>query len=175
MASSNHAADWYEALVLAGKKDVVLPDERPLARNFYGWGKAAYEHMGFIYAQGAVPAGAGPLRKLQVVQLRIGHPIDLATEDFAGKPGLLKRSLGAYVSPRDLAQLVCQSIETASIDDAYGIPFQIFYGISNNTRAYWSIANARQVIGYAPEDDSELKYAALVREVLGDAAGRLQV
>jgi nucleoside-diphosphate-sugar epimerase len=46
MASSNHAADWYEDLVHAGQKDIVSPDERPLARNFYGWAKASYEHMG---------------------------------------------------------------------------------------------------------------------------------
>lgn len=68
MASSNHAADWYEALVHAGQKEVVLPDERPLARTFYGWGKAAYEHLGFIYAQGSLG------RRLEVVQVRIGHP-----------------------------------------------------------------------------------------------------
>lgn len=30
-----------------------------------------------------------------------------------------------------------------------------FYGISNNTRMFWDISNARQVIGYEPKDDSE--------------------
>ena len=33
------------------------------------------------------------------------------------------------------------------------------YGISNNTRAFWSLSNARRVLGYQPEDDSEVKYA----------------
>jgi hypothetical protein len=33
------------------------------------------------------------------------------------------------------------------------------YGISNNTRAFWSLANARKVLGYEPEDDSEVKFA----------------
>jgi hypothetical protein len=31
--------------------------------------------------------------------------------------------------------------------------------VSNNTRSCWSIANARQVIGYAPQDDSERVFA----------------
>ena len=39
------------------------------------------------------------------------------------------------------------------------MPFQIFYGISENPHAFWSIANARKVIGYAPEDNSELRFA----------------
>lgn len=46
-----------------------------------------------------------------------------------------------------------------SIDDRYGVPFQIFYGVSDNARTFWSITNAREVIGYAPEDDSEVRFA----------------
>jgi hypothetical protein len=40
------------------------------------------------------------------------------------------------------------------------------YGISNNTRAFWSLSNAREVLGYAPEDDSEVKYADDIRGFL---------
>jgi hypothetical protein len=40
----------------------------------------------------------------------------------------------------------------------WGIPFQIFYGISNNARNFWRLANAHRVIGYDPQDDSEVKY-----------------
>jgi UDP-glucose 4-epimerase len=167
MASSNHAADWYEPLVHARKKDVVLPDERPLAQNFYGWAKAAYEHMGFLYAQGTFG------RKLGVVQIRIGHPRGLEHYDFTGRPEALKRNLGAYVSERDLAQLFWKSVDAPHIEDEHGVPFQIFYGISNNTRAFWSIANARRIIGYAPEDDSEVRYAHLVREILAGSPGRV--
>ncbi len=39
------------------------------------------------------------------------------------------------------------------------MPFQIFYGVSNNARTFWSITNAREVIGYAPQDDSEIAFA----------------
>ncbi|MGH2370721.1 MAG: hypothetical protein ACRDI2_21295, partial [Chloroflexota bacterium] len=163
----NHAADWYEPLVHAGKKDVVLPDERPLAQNFYGWAKATYEHMGFLYAQGTFG------RRLGVAQIRIGHPRGLEHYDFTGRPQALKRNLGAYVSPRDLAQLFCKSLDTPDIADEHGIPFQVFYGISANTRAFWSLANARRVIGYAPQDDSELLYAGLVDQLLAGSPGRV--
>src|SRR5687767_2682323 len=62
MASSNHAADWYEDLVHAGTRDAVSPDEPALARNFYGWAKASYEHMGFLYAQGTFGTTGGRMR-----------------------------------------------------------------------------------------------------------------
>jgi NAD+ dependent glucose-6-phosphate dehydrogenase len=32
-------------------------------------------------------------------------------------------------------------------------------GVSNNTRTFWSITNARRVIGYEPQDDSEVRFA----------------
>jgi uronate dehydrogenase len=35
------------------------------------------------------------------------------------------------------------------------VKFGIYYGISNNTRAYWDTENARKEIGYAPEDNAE--------------------
>jgi NAD+ dependent glucose-6-phosphate dehydrogenase len=32
-----------------------------------------------------------------------------------------------------------KSIEVEKIETQHGIPFQIFYGISDNTRKFWSI------------------------------------
>ena len=68
-----------------------------------------------------------------------------------------------------------KSIDTPAIENEHGVPFQIFYGVSNNARAFWSIANARKVIGYAPQDDSEVAFADDIRRVLveGESAGRL--
>ena len=66
-----------------------------------------------------------------------------------------------------------RSIEHGPLEDEFGVPFQIFYGVSNNTRGFWSIANARRVIGYAPEDDSEVRFAADVQRLLGGSAGRV--
>ena len=42
--------------------------------------------------------------------------------------------------------------------------------LSANTRSTWSLANARQVIGYAPKDDSEVVYADLIRELILEPA-----
>lgn len=162
VASSNHAADFYEAPLRQRRMDMVYPDRpRPLADNFYGWSKEAYEHLGFVYATGALG------RKLEVVQIRIGAPRDLAITSFVDErrndPLTLHRDLGMWVSPRDLAELFARSIEAERIEDEHGVPFQVFYGISDNTRKAWSIANARRVIGYEPRDDSEVVYADEIR------------
>ena len=72
----------------------------------------------------------------------------------------MRRALAVYLSQRDFDQLIVKSIETPDIRDKFGVPFQIFYGISDNPHAFWSIANAREVIGYAPEDNSEVRFRA---------------
>jgi hypothetical protein len=60
--------------------------------------------------------------------------------------------------------------EAPDIEDEYGIPFQVFYGVSANTRAAWSIANARRIVGYDPQDDSEVIYADEIRELMLEPA-----
>jgi hypothetical protein len=160
MASSNHAADWYEPLIHSKRKDIVDPWERAVSDNYYGWAKEAYEHLGFVFAAGSLG------RQLEVVQLRIGAPREIEADRFTDNLVGYNRDLGAYISPRDLTQLFVKSIDAEEIRDAHGVPFQIFYGISDNTRKFWSIANARQVIGYQPEDDSEVKYADDIRRLL---------
>jgi nucleoside-diphosphate-sugar epimerase len=165
MASSNHAADWYEGLIHAKKKDVVDPWERAVSDNFYGWAKEAYEHLGFVFASGRLG------RPLEVVQVRIGAPREIRAEKFVNNLVGYNRDLGAYISPRDLTQLFVKSIEAPDIRDRYGIAFQIFYGISDNARKFWSIANAREMIDYAPEDDSEITYAEGIRRLLFPLGG----
>ncbi len=166
VASSNHAADWYERLIHAGKMDVVTPETFPKSDNWYGWAKASYEHLGFVFATGTLG------RPVENVHLRIGAPREINAAQFADNPKGYKRDLGAYLSARDLQQLVVKSIETESIADEHGIPWQVFYGISGNTRAFWSLLTARRVIGYAPEDDSEIKFAADIQRLLADKPGR---
>lgn len=156
MASSNHAADWYEPKIHARHLDQVTVDDLPRSDNYYGWSKVAYEALGFTWATGA------PGHPLEVVQVRIGAPRDIDVAHFAGNPTGLKRDLGAWISPRDLLQLIVRSVEAPDIRNSDGVPFLIVYGVSNNTRGFWSIANARVAIGYAPEDDSEVHYAAAI-------------
>ena len=71
-----------------------------------------------------------------VVMVRIGAPRDLNIAEYRGDLVTYKRDLGAYISPRDLTRLFMKAIETSDIDNEYGIPWQIVYGISNNTRAF---------------------------------------
>jgi nucleoside-diphosphate-sugar epimerase len=160
VASSNHAADWYEQIIHPRKVEMIGPEDLPKSDNYYGWAKIAYEALGFTYACGAFG------RKIGVVQVRIGAPREIDASAFEGRPAAYKRDLGAYISARDLQQLFVRSIETQRIEDEWNVPFQIFYGVSGNTRAFWSIANARRVIGYDPEDDSEVRYAGDIQRML---------
>lgn len=106
MASSNHAADWYEPLIHDGRRDNVTVADIPRSDNYYGWSKVAYEALGFTWATGA------PGHPLEVVQVRIGAPREIDVAHFAGNPTALKRDLGAWISPRDLLQLIVRGVET---------------------------------------------------------------
>ena len=161
VCSSNHAADYYERLVWDGRVDMVTPEMPPRSDNWYGWSKASYELLGFVFATGKVDN-----RKLEVVQWRIGGPRDNDLDTI--KPGDIKtmhRALGAYLSARDQTQQAIKMVETPDITDDNGIPFLIVYGISGNTHRFWSIANAREKIGYAPEDDSQVNFADQIAAV----------
>lgn len=155
VASSNHAADYYERLFWANQWDMVDPEDRPLSDNYYGWAKEAYEHLGFVFATGRVTG-----RPLENVQIRIGGPRDDDVE--RAEPGDMhraRRGMAVYFSARDMAQMFIKSVETEDIRDQYGVPFQIFYGISDNSQKFWSIANARKIINYEPQDNSEYQFA----------------
>ena len=163
VCSSNHAADFYERLIWQDKIEFVTPDMMPLSDNYYGWAKISYESLGFVFATGAMHDG----KRLENIQLRIGAPRE---EDIEGLgPSDLKqlhRGLGAYLSTKDQIQLVVKSIETEDISNQYGVPFHIFYGISDNTHRFWSIQNAKDTIDYAPEDDSQVHFASQIAEIL---------
>ena len=117
VATSNHAADWYEHnLIHSRMMDVVHPYDFPLSDNFYGWAKSSQEVMGFLFACGFPsfdhPSGREILveginvgRKLEVVMVRIGHPRELDPERYGNDPATFKRVLGCYWSVRDQIQL----------------------------------------------------------------------
>lgn len=171
VASSNHAADYYEPLILDGRWDFVDPNGRALSDNYYGWSKEVYEHLGFVFAVGkqarassftaAEQAESG--RQLEMVQIRIGGPRETDVANCPeGDLRCMRRALAVYISDRDMQQLFVKSLETEDIRDEQGVPFQIFYGISDNSQAFWSIANARRVIGYEPQDNSEIRFVDLI-------------
>jgi len=156
--SSNHAADYFERLILEGLWDGVAPGDRALSDNYYGWAKECYEHLGFLFAAGKVTD-----RPLENIQVRIGGPRETDVGRCEkGDLTCMRRALAVYLSQRDMLQLFVKSIEAEDIRDENGVPFQIFYGISDNPHAFWSIANARRIIGYDPQDNSERRFAPLI-------------
>jgi hypothetical protein len=162
VASSNHATDYYERLVWADKLDMITPEMPPRSDNWYGWSKASYELLGFVFATGRVGG-----RALEVVQWRIGGPRD--DDVLRVRPGDLKgmhRALGAYLSRRDQVQQAIRMVETENIADPNGIPFLIVYGISGNTHRFWSLANAHTTLGYRPEDDSQVQFADTIAAIV---------
>jgi uronate dehydrogenase len=130
--SSNHATGYYE------REGVYTTPEMPVRPDsYYGVSKVFGEALGRYYADA---------HDLAAVCLRIGS--------FQPRPRG-ERQLATWLSYRDAVQLVWRAIEA---DVKYGI----FYGISGNTRAYWDTANARELLGYAPEDNAEDHAAAVL-------------
>ena len=137
-ASSNHAVGAYET-------DDRLPDlyrahddftldgtELPRPKNLYGVSKATGELLGRYYHDRF---------GLSVVCVRIGnltkgHP-----------PRDYERGQAMWLSYRDCAHLF-----ECCLEADYG--YEIVYGISDNDRKYYSLARAREVLGYDPQDNS---------------------
>ncbi|MCH8294671.1 NAD(P)-dependent oxidoreductase [Candidatus Poribacteria bacterium] len=130
-ASTNHVTGFYEQEgIYTTSKMLVRPD------SYYGVSKAFGEDLGRYYVDAF---------GLAVISLRIGsfQPVESVQNRNSD------RILSTWVSHRDTVQLVWRSIE------AEEVKFGIYYGISNNTRAYWDIQNARDELGYEPEDNAE--------------------
>lgn len=151
--SSIHAADFHEQLVWRKSIDSIGPEANVRSDNFYGWGKQSSEMLGFVYASGNVG------RAVEVVMLRIGRRREVGLAACGGDAYFMNRELAMYLSVRDMQLLVVRSIEAQDIRDEHGIPFRIFFGVSDNSRGFLSLENARSVIGYEPQDDSEVKFA----------------
>jgi uronate dehydrogenase len=129
LASFSHAAGFHE------RDDVAYPDGLPAdlpprPDTLYGWSKAAVEGVGSLYADRF---------GMDVICLRIGLW-------FPSPPQL--RGLANWLSPDDGARLVeaCLSVPSPG--------FRIVWGISRNTRRWWSLAEG-EAIGYFPKDDAE--------------------
>ena len=75
------------------------PEDYPRPDNFYGWAKAAYETLGFLYACGSLG------RKLEVVQLRIVAPREIDAAAFAATA----RATTSATSPATSASATCSS------------------------------------------------------------------
>jgi nucleoside-diphosphate-sugar epimerase len=146
-ASSNHAVGGYEFDGAPAIYQTTQPviDERvsPRPDSLYGVSKCFGEALGRYYSD---------RHGLHVICLRIGAVLRSDTpvaqpEPWMPMPQVAQERIRAvWLSQRDCAQLVERCLEHPEI------PFDIFYGVSNNTHRFWDIDHARAVLGYAPQD-----------------------
>lgn len=125
-SSSNHVTGLNEQDGLLSRPELpVRPD------GIYGAGKAFGEAIGRFYAD---------RMGVRVCCIRIVN--------YKDEPGrLYEPGHSRWFSPRDLGQMVWRCIETEDIQ------FGIFYGVSGGAEKRFDIANARELLGYEPEDD----------------------
>lgn len=137
-ASTNHVTGMYERDGLPCQPDLpVRPD------GLYGAGKAGVEALYHYYSD---------QYGLSIISIRIGSCTPL------GKPAH-RRHLATWLSPADISQLVWRSVES-------DVRWLIVYGVSGNTRRYFSIESAQQVLGYAPSDNAEDYYEEIMQNEL---------
>jgi nucleoside-diphosphate-sugar epimerase len=125
-ASSVHVVAGYPADVQVRAADPVNP------ANMYGVTKCFGEAVAACFAHAGLSA----------IAVRIGayHAPGRGPADALAYPD-------AYVSERDLNQLLVRCVETPEIR------FAVVYGLSDNRHKRADLSTARDLLGYAPEDD----------------------
>ncbi|MEP6599752.1 MAG: NAD(P)-dependent oxidoreductase [Actinomycetota bacterium] len=141
-ASSNHAVGF------APRADTELSgDLSPRPDTLYGVSKAFGEALGRYYVD---------RYGMQVACLRIGT-CDWEPPD--------ERALATWLSPDDCSRLVDSALRAPDLG------FALVWGVSANTRRWWSL-DAGQRIGYEPRDDAEV-FASRFTSGSGDRSGDL--
>ena len=127
-ASSIHAVSGYPPDVQVKTSDPTNPGD------LYGVSKCFGEALARYCAE---------KENLSSIALRIGafQPIETAQDE--ANIGLLD----AFVSQRDLNQLIIRCI------DAEHIQWAVFNGLSNNRFKRLDLSDARELVGYEPQDD----------------------
>ena len=140
-ASSNHVTGAYEGfapnLILHQQHEPpkISPEDPIRPDSDYGVSKAFGEAVARYYC-----ARWG----IDAICIRIGAVLE--NDDPTSDERLKK----VWLSHRDLIQLVEKSLIA-------NINFGIYYGISNNKGAFWDLTNARNELGYQPEDDASTR------------------
>ncbi len=113
-------------------QDAIPDDAAPRPTNLYGASKACGEAVAATYAASG----------LSGIAIRIGA----YEAPWFHEQGDAAAAM-AYVSPRDLNDLLVLCIETE------GISYAVVAGISDNARKRFSLEHTRHLLGYAPRDD----------------------
>jgi nucleoside-diphosphate-sugar epimerase len=127
-ASSIHAVSGYPADVQVKTSDPVNPGD------LYGVTKCFGEALGRYMAE---------QEGLSFIAVRIGG---FQPREYAEKPEGLAM-MDAWVSQRDLFQLLCRCI------DVEQVRWAVVHGLSDNRFKRLDISSARELLGYTPVDD----------------------
>jgi dTDP-4-dehydrorhamnose reductase len=128
LASSIHAVSGYSADVQVRSSEPVNPGD------LYGVSKCFMEALGRYYAE---------KEGLSVIALRIGA--FQAVEEARKEDSFWM--MDCFVSHRDLNDLIIKSIDDARLR------FAIFHGVSDNRFKRLDISDARELLGFFPQDD----------------------
>ena len=147
-ASSNRASENYEldqpyANICAGDYTGLTPGEFPLVTpdmpvrpsGPYGIAKCLGEAAGRYFSD---------RHGLSFIALRFG------TVRRDSRPAN-ERHFATVLSHRDLGHLVERCVAAPD-----SLRAAIFFGVSNNTWKFWDIANARDLVGFDPQDNMEV-------------------
>lgn len=124
-ASSNHAVGWTER-----SSQVVPADLFPRPDSYYGVGKVAAEALCSLYHD---------RHGIDAICVRIGSCRPVPDD---------ARCLWSWLSYPDTVRLMRAALSVESPG------FRVVWGVSNNTRGWWSLEEGR-AIGYDPRDDAE--------------------
>ena len=137
-ASSNHAIGFHERSETIDTDAPLNPD------GFYGLSKAYGELMGKLYWN---------KHGVESVSVRIGssfpEPVDA-------------RMLATWLSYDDLARLVARCVTAERVGCA------MIWGASANSRMTWWAGDARDVVGWAPQDSADPFAGQLASKVADD-------
>jgi uronate dehydrogenase len=137
-ASSNHSIGFHERTETIGADTQFQPD------GFYGLSKAYGELMGRLYWF---------KHGVENVNIRIGscfpEPVNA-------------RMLATWLSYPDFSRLMARCVLTGKVGSC------VVWGASNNKRMTWWRSDARETLGWAPQDSADTFAGQLAGKVSGD-------
>jgi uronate dehydrogenase len=137
-ASSNHAVGFHE------RSHTIDADAQFLPDSYYGLSKAYGELMGRLYWY---------KHGVESIFLRIGSCFPEPRN---------ARMLASWLSYDDLARLVVRCVLASDVT------CDVIWGASNNARMTWWRADAREMIGWQPQDSADPFAGQLAGEVSGN-------
>jgi uronate dehydrogenase len=137
-ASSNHSIGFHERAEVIGADTQFLPD------GFYGLSKAYGELMGRLYWF---------KHGVESVFVRIGSAFPEPTN---------ARMLATWLSYGDLSRLMVRCVQTDKVGCC------VVWGASANSRMTWWRSDARETVGWTPQDSADTFAAQLSGAVSND-------